>query len=42
MLETEAALMQEQQQVNKARLIGYGIGIVAVAIVLVAKFVLKF
>jgi hypothetical protein len=35
-------LMQEQQQVNKARLIGYGIGIVAVAIVLVAKFVLKF
>ena len=42
MLDTEAALMQEQQQVNKARLIGYGIGIVAVAIVLVAKFVLKF
>ena len=42
MLETEAALMQEQQQVSKARLIGYGIGIVAVAIVLVAKFVLKF
>jgi archaellin len=29
--------MQEQQQVNKARLIGYGIGIVAVAIVLVAQ-----
>ena len=34
--------MQEQQQVNNARLIGYGIGIVAVGIVLLAKFVLKF
>ncbi len=34
--------MQEQQQVNKARLLGYGIGVVLVAIVFVAKFVLKF
>ena len=34
--------MQEQQQVNKARLIGYGIGIVVVAVVFLAKFVLKF
>lgn len=34
--------MQEQQQVNKARLIGYGIGIALVAIVVVAKLVLKF
>ena len=34
--------MQEQQQVGRARLIGYGIGIALVAVVVVAKLVLKF
>jgi hypothetical protein len=33
--------MQEQQQVNKARLIGYGIGLVVVVLAVVAKLVFK-
>jgi hypothetical protein len=40
MLETEVR-MQEQQQVGKARIIGYRIGIALVVIVVVAKLVLK-
>ena len=40
MLETEVR-MQEQQQVGKARIIGYSIGIALVVIVVVAKLVLK-
>lgn len=34
--------MHERQKTNKARLIGYGIGIVLVVAVVVAKLVLKF
>ena len=34
--------MQEQQQVNKARMIGYGIGIAVVVILVVGKLILKF
>lgn len=34
--------MQEQQQVNKTRVIGYGIGLVVVVVLIVAKLVLKF
>ena len=33
--------MQEQQQVGKARMIGYGIGIALVVIVVLVKLVLK-
>lgn len=40
MLETEVR-MQEQQQVGKARIIGYSTGIALVVIVVVAKLVLK-
>lgn len=40
MLEMEAR-MQEQQQVGKARIIGYSLGIALVVIVVLAKLVLK-
>ena len=36
------AFMQEQQQANKTRMIGYGIGLVVVVALIVAKLVLKF
>ena len=34
--------MHEQQVAQKARFIGYGIGIAVVVVLVVAKFVLKF
>jgi len=34
--------MHEQQVAQRARFIGYGIGIVVVAVLVIAKFVLKF
>lgn len=40
MLEDEVC-MREQQQVGKARIIGYSLGIVLVVVVVVAKLVLK-
>jgi hypothetical protein len=33
--------MQEQQKVGKARLIGYGIGLVAVAVVVAWKLIFR-
>jgi len=33
--------MQEQEKVGKARLIGYGIGILAVVVVLLWKLILR-
>jgi hypothetical protein len=34
--------MYEQKQSNKARMIGYGIGLAVVAVLIIGKLVLKF